>query len=167
MLLNGSCAVRLQPLVWQCVRSARLFGSGSADLLQHLRPEQATRPHLGHFHEEVHADAPEEAETVGELIHLHASGDARAHVLDAVRQRVSELQIRRRAGLVHVVAADADAVELGHLLRAIAEDVAHDAHAGTWRVDVGVAHHELLQDVVLDGALQLLRRLRLVLPRPR
>jgi hypothetical protein len=25
MLLNGSCAVRLQPLVWQCVRRARLF----------------------------------------------------------------------------------------------------------------------------------------------
>ena len=25
MLLKGSCAVRLQPLVWQCVRNARLF----------------------------------------------------------------------------------------------------------------------------------------------
>jgi hypothetical protein len=54
-----------------------------------------------------------------------------------------------------MVAADADAIELGHLLRAVAEDVAHDAHARSWRIDVGVAHHELLQDVVLDGALQL------------
>ncbi len=26
MLLYGSCSVRLQPLVWQCVRSIRLFG---------------------------------------------------------------------------------------------------------------------------------------------
>ncbi len=26
ILLYGSCSVRLQPLVWQCVRSIRLFG---------------------------------------------------------------------------------------------------------------------------------------------
>ena len=26
MLLYGSCSVRLQPLVWQCVRSIRLLG---------------------------------------------------------------------------------------------------------------------------------------------
>ena len=26
MLLYGSCSVRLQPEVWQCVRSIRLFG---------------------------------------------------------------------------------------------------------------------------------------------
>ncbi len=58
---------------------------------------------------------------------------------------------------MHVIAADADAVELGHLPRAIAEDVAHDAHARPRRIDVGVAHHELLEDVVLDGALQLFR----------
>ena len=59
---------------------------------------------------------------------------------------------------MHVVAADADAVEARHPAGAVAEDVAHDAHAGPRRVDVGVAHHELLQDVVLDGALQLFRR---------
>src|SRR5204863_535248 len=36
-------------------------------------------------------------------------------------------------------------------------DVAHDAHARPRRIDVGIAHHELLEDVVLDGALQLFR----------
>jgi hypothetical protein len=32
------------------------------------------------------------------------------------------------------------------------DDVGHDAHRGRRRIDVGVADHELLEDVVLDGA---------------
>ena len=60
-LLNGSCAVRLQPLVWQCVRSASDFGVLRRELvLDELRPQQAGRPHLGDLHEVVHADRPEE-----------------------------------------------------------------------------------------------------------
>jgi hypothetical protein len=51
-----------------------------------------------------------------------------------------------------------DRVELGHLLRRVLDDVGHDAHAGRRRVDVGVADHELLEDVVLDGAAQLVLR---------
>ena len=46
-------------------------------------------------------------------------------------------------------------LNFGHLLRRELDDVAHDAHAGLGRVDVGVADHELLEDVVLDGPGQL------------
>ena len=53
-----------------------------------------------------------------------------------------------------MVAGDADAVELGHVLRGVGEDVPDDAHRGLGRIDVGVADHELLQDVVLDGPAQ-------------
>jgi hypothetical protein len=38
------------------------------------------------------------------------------------------------------------------------EDVADDPHRGRRRIDVGVADHELFEDVVLDGPGQLLRR---------
>ena len=51
-----------------------------------------------------------------------------------------------------------DRVELGHVLRRVLDDVADDAHAGRGRVDVGVAHHELLENVVLDRSAQLVLR---------
>lgn len=45
-------------------------------------------------------------------------------------------------------------VVLGHVLRRVPEDVADDAHGWRRWVDEGVAHHKLLQDVVLDRALE-------------
>ena len=45
-------------------------------------------------------------------------------------------------------------VILWHVLRRIPEDVANDAHGRRRWVDEGVAHHKLLQDVVLDRALE-------------
>src|SRR3712207_7666811 len=42
---------------------------------------------------------------------LFRSVDAGAQVLDAVGQRVAELEVGRRAGLLHVVAGDRDRVE--------------------------------------------------------
>ena len=71
--------------------------------------------------------------------------------------REGELLHRRRAGLLHVVAADRDRVELRHVLRRVLDDVGHDPHARLGRIDVGVADHELLEDVVLDGPGELLR----------
>ena len=46
-------------------------------------------------------------------------------------------------------------VELGHVFGRVANDVADDAHARRRRIDIGVAHHELFEDVVLYGAAQL------------
>ena len=51
-----------------------------------------------------------------------------------------------------MVAGDRDAVELRHVLRRVGEDVRNDAHRRRGRINVGVAHHELLEDVVLDRA---------------
>lgn len=45
-------------------------------------------------------------------------------------------------------------VILGHVLRRVPEDVADDAHGWRGWVDEGVAHHKLLQDVVLDCTLE-------------
>ena len=117
-----------------------------------LRPQQARGAHLGDLHEEVHADRPEERQPRRERVDVEPGGDARAHVLDAVGQRVGELQVRRRPGLLHVIAGDRDRVELRHLRAGVGEDVGDDAHRGLGRIDVGVAHHELFEDVVLDGA---------------
>ena len=55
-----------------------------------------------------------------------------------------------------MVARNGYAVEFRHILRGVFKDVGDDFHRRQGRVDVGVAHHKLLEDVVLDGALQLL-----------
>ena len=84
--------------------------------------------------------------------------DAGADVLEAVGERVAELEVGRRPGLLHVIAGDRDRVELRHPLRREREDVRDDLHRGCGRIDVRVPHHELFEDVVLDRARELLGR---------
>ena len=118
--------------------------------LHQAGPQQACGAHLRHFHEVVHADRPEERQARGELVDAHAGCDTGAGVFDAVGQGVGQLQVGRRSGLLHVIAADRDRVELGHVRRGEGEDVRDDPHRGRGRIDVGVPHHELFEDVVLD-----------------
>ena len=54
-------------------------------------------------------------------------------------------------------------LNFGIFARREGEDVGDDAHRGLGRIDVGVAHHELFEDVVLDGARELRGRHALLL----
>ena len=54
-------------------------------------------------------------------------GPRPSDVLDAIRERVRQFDVRRRSGLLHVVLADADAVEPGQPGGSVGEDVADDA----------------------------------------
>ena len=145
------------------MRRASDFGSLGWNCAHHLGPEQARGAQLRHLHEEVHADRPEERQARREGVDVQADLAAAADVLDAVGQGVGELEVGGRPGLLHVVAGNADRVELGHVLRRVGEDVRDDPHRGRGREDVGVADHELLEDVVLDGPAQLLGRHALLL----
>ena len=138
------------------MRSESDFVVLRVELLDQLGPQQPRRAQLRDLHEEVHADRPEERQPRGELVDVQSRFDAGADVLDAVGERVGELEIGRRAGLLDVIAGDRDRVELRHLLRGELEDVADDPHRRLRRVDVGVADHELFEDVVLDRAGELL-----------
>ena len=93
--------------------------------------KRARGAELGDLHEQVHADAPEEAEARREIVDVEPVGLGGADIFHAVGERVGELLNRRRPGLVHVIAADRDRVELRHLRRAISDDVADDPHAGS------------------------------------
>ena len=109
-------AARLQPLVWVWARRASERGSLAPNCLAHqLGPQQAAGALLGHLHEVVHAGVPEERQARGEGVDRHAGGDPGADIVDAVGEGVGELEIERGPGLLHVVAADRDAVELRHL----------------------------------------------------
>ena len=124
--------------------------------LHNLGPKQTAGAHLGNLHEVVHADSPEERQAGCEGIYIDAGVDTRAQIVHTVGQRVGQLDVGSGTSLLHVIARDRDAVELRHLLRRIFEDVGDDLHRECRRIDVGVAHHELLQNVVLNGSGHLL-----------
>ena len=121
-----------------------------------LRPEHTCRTHFGDLHEVIHADRPEERQTGCESIHRHTGCNARTQVLQTVGQRVGQLDVGRGACLLHVVAGDRNRVELRHVLRSVFEDIGDDLHREFRRINIGVAHHELLEDVVLDRTRQLI-----------
>ena len=143
--------LRMRPQAERFVRFRREV------FLHQLGPDQARGAHLGNFHEGIHADRPEEGEARRKGIHIQPGGHARADILDAVRQRVGKLKVRRRARFLHVIAGNRDRVELRHLLARIGEDVRNDPHAGFRRIDIGVAHHELFQNVILNRPGELFR----------
>ena len=134
-------------------------------VLHDLRPQQPRRPQLGDLGEDVHPDPEEERDARGEVVDAEAGAEAGAEVFEAVGEGVGELELGGGAGLLHVVAADRDGVEAGHALGAVGNDVADDPHRRAGRVDVGVADHELLEDVVLDGPAELLHGHPLLLGR--
>ena len=144
---------------------AQRLGVLGLELGHQPRPQCAGGAHLGDLHVEVHPDRPEEAQPRRERIDVEADVEARADVLDTVGQRVRELEVVRGPGFLDVVAGDRDRVEPRHLLRGVREDVGDDPHRRRRRVDVGVADHELFEDVVLDRARQLLGRHALLLGR--
>ncbi len=126
--------------------------------LHQLGPEHAGGAQLGDLHEIIHADRPEERHARRELIDGEPGLDAGAHIFDAVGERIGEFEILRRARLLHVIAGNRDRIELRHLGGGVGEDVGDDAQGRRRRVDIGVAHHEFFEDVVLDRAGQLFVR---------
>jgi hypothetical protein len=120
-------------------------------------PQQPRGAQLGDLHEEVHADGPEEGQARREASTSMPAATPAARIR-CRRRACRQAPGRRRAGLLHVVAGNRDGVELRHVLGRVGEDVGDDPHRGLGRVDVGVADHELLEDVVLDGPGQLVRR---------
>ena len=167
-LLNTSCAARLQPrgLAMGAQRQRALVLRRRTACISFAQ-SSARGAQLRHFHEEVHADGPEEGEPRREAVDVEPGRDAGAHIFDAVGERVGEFEIGGRARLLHVIAGDRDRVELRHVAPSVGEDVGDDAHRWLGRIDVGVAHHELFEDVVLDGAGELLRRNALLFAPPR
>ncbi len=162
-LLNTSWAVSDQPEVWQWVRSESDLGFvGSNWLTSRAHSSRAARS-LATSMKKFIPMAQKKLTPRGERVDVEPDRPTGPEVLDPVGQGVRQLEVLGRPGLLHVVAGDRDRVEPRHLLRRVGEDVRDDPHRRLGRVDVGVADHELLEDVVLDGPRQLLGRDALLL----
>ena len=133
--------------------------------LDDLGPQQSRRAQLRNLAEVVHPDVEEERNARRKVVDCEPSCEAGAQIFEPVGERVRQLDLLRRARLLHVIAAHADGVESRHFGRRERKEVAHDAHRRLRRVDVSIAHHELFQNVVLNGAAQLFRLDALLLRR--
>ena len=111
-IVETSCAVSDQPRSGNGAQGRRAPTS-ARNPSDELRPDQAGGAQLGDFHEEVHADRPEERQARRELVDRQPGPNARAQIFDAVGERVGEFQILRRAGFLHVVAGDRDELNFG------------------------------------------------------
>ena len=122
-----------------------------------LHPQQPGGAELGDLHEEVHADVEEEAQARREVVNVEALAQRGADVFEPVGKRKRQFLDDGRAGFLDVIAGNGNGIELGHVLGRVFDDVGNDAHGGLGRIDISVADHELLENVVLDGAGKLLR----------
>jgi hypothetical protein len=147
------------------VRATLLKTSARVELLHQLRPQHPRGAKLCHLHEKIHADAEEKRQARRETINVEAGGKSGADILNAVSERICEFKVRCRSGLLHVIAGDRDRVELRHVRRGVGENVGDDAQRRFGRIDVGVAHHEFFENVVLNGACQFFGRHALLLSR--
>jgi hypothetical protein len=129
----------------------RAFGLG-AEIGHDLRPHGPCGAQFRRFHEHVHADAEEERQPPGKGVDIEPLGLCGTDIFHAVGERVGEFLRQRRAGFLHVIAGNRDRVELRHFGRGELDDVGNDPHRRLGRIDIGVADHEFLEDVVLHRA---------------
>ena len=126
-------------------------------------PHPASGAELGDLFEEVVLGGEEEGQARGESVDLEPGVDGGLDVGDAVGEGECELLHGSSPCLAHVVAADADGVPAWDVLGAILEHVGDEAHGVSGRVDVGASRDVLLEDVVLQRAVEL-RRVDALLP---
>src|SRR5215472_13072733 len=105
----------------------------------------------------VHPYGPEKAKARGKVIDIETRRDAGPQVLQTIGQRVSQFEVSSCTRLLHMVAADGNRVEFRHVRRSVPKDVPDNPHRGCRWVDIGVADHKLLQNVILDRPSKLLR----------
>ena len=160
--LNGGAAHVVEGGLFGQTPSRRLavgaqglaFCRGSAFVAHDLGPQHAGGAHFGHFRPKVHADGPEKRQPGGKVIDRQTRGFSRTEVLPSVGQGEGQFQSGRGSRFLHVVPGNGNAVEFGHEVPGVRKNIRHNPHAGLGRVDVGIAHHELLQNVVLNGSLE-------------
>ena len=124
-----------------------------AVLVAHGDRPQAARHPAKHRVLGVHAVGEEEGQVRREVIDLHAAGEVRLDIREAIRESECQLADGVRAGLGDVVAADRHRVEVADgVIDEPLLDIGHAAQCELGREDAGVLPLILLEDVGLDSA---------------
>ena len=120
------------------------------ELAHEAMPQETGGPEHGDLHEEVHSHAKEKRQPRGKRVNIQPRIHGRADIFHSVRQGESGLKHGIRTRFHHVIAADADGVVFGHVLRTISDDVGHDPHGRRGRINIGVPGEVFLEDVILN-----------------
>ena len=136
---------------------------GLETILHDLGPDAAGCAELRNFLENIVVCVPEEGETSCKVVNVEAGLNGSLDVSDAVCN--GECNFLRCCGtsLADVVARDGNRVPVRDVLGAIFKNVRDQAHGRARRENVSAACRILLQNVVLDRALELIRRDALLL----
>ena len=126
------------------------LGILGTEALLNLSPQQTACTHLGNLGEEVHRDTPEERQTGSKSVNRQTGIHTSADVVHTIGQGVCQLNVGGSTSFLHVITRNRNRVELGHILRGVLKDAGNNLHRELGRIDVGVTHHELLQNIVLD-----------------
>src|SRR5258706_9918048 len=128
-------------------------------------PQEERRSHLGNLHKKIHTDSPKKRYSWSKVINGNSRFQSGPDIFQPVGKGVCQFKVCRCTGFVHVIAADADAVELRHAMGAILKYIGNQAHGrGRW-IDVRIANHKFLKNVILDRATKVLRFYTLLLRR--
>ena len=156
MLLSGCWAVRRDAGgLGVEAQLLGLLGLRAVDVAQPARPDAAGGAELRDLLEEVEVGVEEEGQAGRELLDVQPAGQAQLDVGEAVGQRVGELLRGGRAGLADVVAGDADRLVGRDVLGAVLHEVADEAQVRLGREQPLLLRDVLLEDVGLQGAVEL------------
>ena len=89
---------------------------------------------------------------------LRSDVERRFDVSDGVREREGDLLRGGRTGFADVIAGDRDRIPVRDFARAESERVGDQSQARLRRIDVGAARDVLLEDIVLDRAVDFVER---------
>ena len=113
-------------------------------------PEQTRCAQLGNLEIEIHPDGPEEAQATREIVDIQALCKRSLHILLTVGQGKRKLERLIGPRLLHVIPADRNRVKFRHEFCRVLDDVPNNPHARLGRINIGIADHELFQNIVLN-----------------
>ena len=106
---------------------------------------------------------PEEGQTASEIIDLQASLDSSLAVCNTISDSECNFLGSGGTSLTNVVTGNGNGVPLWYILRAIFKNISNQTHGWTWWENVSTTSCILLQDIILNGTLQLACRNTLLL----
>ena len=133
---------------------ARVFGRKA--LLHDFGPQPPCGPELGHFLKEIIMYIEKERQPGRKPIDIEADGLRGLNIGDAVGQGKRDFLGRGRAGLTDVVAGDRNRIPVRHPIGAKAENIRDDPQGRTGRINIRAASDILFEQVVLNGAVDLI-----------
>ena len=131
------------------------LAASAVDVAQPPGPDPPGGAELGDLLEKIDVRVEEEGQPGRELIHVQAAGQAEFHVAEPVGQREGQFLGGRRARLPDVVAGHRQRLVPGDVLAAVLHQVADEAQVRARLEQPLLLRDVLLEDVGLQGPVQL------------